>query len=238
MSDFVNVRGTYYPPGTAPQSHIDFVLGYQKANPKLAGQDWQSSWWGQPDVQAVPSANVLWGRRPDVMGRYGRKDRMETLGYPFDTRTMGNLLSAYRDAKEINPSMPNISPEQFTRLALEEGRSNFGYNQWDTNNKQQQELVKKLEDMGYDRYSAGFAAAVLDRGNTSKRLNRDFFELWNGAGPAARDYNTRIKQGMYSVEHPDNQKLKEFIRTKIAPKSRAELDESWMDNPLMGDMYG
>lgn len=237
MSDFVNVKGTYYKPGQAPKSWVDFITEYQRNNPQLAGQDWQSSWWGQPAEAPIPKANVIFGRRPDLMNTYKRKDRMETMPYAFDKTTMGSLLDAYRDARAINPSMPTLTAEQFTRLALEEGRSNFGYNQWDINNKQQQALVKKLEEQGYDRYSAGFAAAILDRTNTAKRLNRDFFEVWNGAGQKARNYNSRMQKGMYSIDHPDNQQLRDFIKNRIAPAQRGEVDETWMDNPMFGDEY-
>jgi hypothetical protein len=64
--------------------------------------------------------------------------------------------------------------------------------------------------------------------------------VWNGAGPKARNYASRIQKGMYSVEHPDNQQLREFIKYRISPEKRSEVNFSTFDNPLMTgeDFYG
>lgn len=237
MSDTVRVKGAYYQPGQAPQSWVDYVTQWQATRPDLAGQNYQTSWWGQPAEMDIPKESVIYGRRPDLENKWKRKDRMETQPYAFDMGTMFNLLSAYKHARELDPTMPNISAEQFTRLALEEGRSNFGYNQWDVNNKKQKALVDALEKEGHDRYSAGFAAALKDRADTAKRLNRDMFEVWNGTGAKARAYRERIKKGMYSVDHQDNQELRSFIKNIVSPQQTSMLDETWMNNPLMGDGY-
>lgn len=42
---------------------------------------------------------------------------------------------------------------------------------------------------------------------------------------------------MYSIDHPDNQQLRDFIKNRIAPAQRGEVDETWMDNPMFGDEY-
>ena len=44
------------------------------------------------------------------------------------------------------------------------------------------------------------------------RLKQDFYQGWNGAGPAAKDYAKRIEEHKYAVEDPRNQALTEYIR--------------------------
>lgn len=229
------IKGGYYPPGSAPKEHIAQMEAMQKLYPNQYQGNWQSSWWGQPFTKEVPESQVIFGRRPDVAKR-----SMETMKMGFDTETMGNLLDAYRNAQTIDPTFPKLSYDQLLRIALEEGRSNFGYNEWDVNNKKLQGVVASLKQLGHDDYSAGFAAALKEKYDTAKRLGRSFEEVWNGAGPKARNYASRIQKGMYSVEHPDNQQLREFIKYRISPEKRSEVNFSTFDNPLMTgeDFYG
>lgn len=228
------VEGGYYPPHKVPRAHLEDVLAVQRSNPLKYKGDPVSSWWGQPRYKAIPEQDMLWGRRPDL-----KTGGMETLRKGYDKETMGNLLDAYRNAQALDPKFPKLTPEQLTRMALEEGRSNFGYNEWDVNNKKLQKVVNSLKELGHDDYSAGFAAAIKEKYDTAKRLGQPFEQLWNGAGPKARAYYDRIQKGMYSVDHPDNQQLKEYIRNRITPQRRSEADMmdvydnvASLDNPL------
>jgi hypothetical protein len=113
------------------------------------------------------------------------------------------------------------------------------YNEWDFNNKKLKGVVDSLTSLGHDEYSSGFAAAIKEKYDTAKRLKRPFEEVWNGAGPKARDYYKRIQRGMYSVEHPDNKQLKEYIRNRITPQQMSEATMyDGLDNPLMADAEG
>lgn len=231
MPKTYQVEGGYLPPDKYTQGWLAQTLAVQKSNPNLYKGNPVTSWWGQPKYKEVPEENVIFGRRPDL-----KTGKMETLTKPYDMETMGNLLDAYRNAQALDPKFPKLTAEQLTRLALEEGRSNFGYNQWDVNNKKQQQIVKDLTAIGHDEYSAGFAAAIKDRYDAAKRLKRPFEEVWNGAGPKAKEYYQRIQKGMYSIEHPDNKQLREYIRNRITPQKVSEADVyDGLDNPLMSN---
>lgn len=233
------VEGGYYPPHKVPQAHLQSVLAVQRAQPDKFKGNPVSSWWGQPRYKEVPEQDMLWGRRPDLT-----TGGMESLRKGYDKETMGNLLDAYRNAQALDPKFPKLTPEQLTRMALEEGRSNFGYNEWDVNNKKLHKVVNGLKELGHDDYSAGFAAAIKDKYDVAKRLGQPFEQIWNGAGPKARAYNERIQKGMYSVDHPDNKEMRDYIKFRITPQQRSEADVyEGLDNPLMAgaegaDFYG
>ena len=233
------VEGGYYPPHKVPQDHLQSVLAVQRAQPNKYKGNPVTSWWGQPRYKEVSEQDMLWGRRPDLT-----TGGMETLRKGYDKETMGNLLDAYRNAQALDPKFPKLTPEQLTRMALEEGRSNFGYNEWDVNNKKLQKVVNNLKELGHDDYSAGFAAAIKEKYDTAKRLGQPFEQLWNGAGPKAREYYQRIQKGMYSVDHPDNKEMRDYIKFRITPQQRSEADVyEGLDNPLMAgsegaDFYG
>ena len=148
------------------------------------------------------------------------------MNTPYDRETLSNLLSAYRDAAKKH-GLKTLSPDELVNLALVEGRSNFGYNEYNTNNKRAVKIAKDLEAQGYDPYAAGFPAAILDKQMAAERLGVPFYQVWNGAGKAAKDYNTRIEQQKYAVQDPRNQQLRSFVYENLGvpmPRTVAEAD--------------
>ena len=127
---------------------------------------------------------------------------------------MGNLLAAYKDAVKHH-GIKELHPDDLANMALVEGRSNFGYNEYNNNNKKANKIVEDLIKRGHDPYAAGFPAALMDKQQTAERLGVPVYQVWNGAGKAARDYAKRIEQQKYAVEHPKNQPLRQFIRQKV-----------------------
>jgi hypothetical protein len=55
----------------------------------------------------------------------------------------------------------------------------------------------------------------------AKRLNVPFYQVWNGAGPKAREYAKKIEEQRYAVEDPRNKDLRDFIRQTIGYKDPA-----------------
>jgi len=199
------IHGGYYPPGTAPELHL---AAYKYAAKK--GLNLKSPEYYLPDTKEITKDNYIPARRVS----HKTKDGVETLDTGYDKETMGKLLDAYKVAHE-KFGVPMMNPKQLTAMALEEGRSNFGFNDFDENNKHAVNLHKALINQGFDPYAAGFPAAILDKQQTATRLNKPYFEVWNGKGVAARNYNQRVNKALDVVDHPKNQELKQFIQDKL-----------------------
>lgn len=211
------VKGGYYRPNTP--EYLNFAKGVDPATAwKAAGDIYL------PAQKAVRQENVIFARRANPENKFGTKDRMESLDYGFDKETMGSLLSAYKDAAKRH-GLPMLHPDELTNLALVEGRSNFGYNEYNVNNKKARKIAEDLVAQGHDPYAAGFPAAILDKQMTAQRLGVPFYQVWNGSGKAAREYNKKIEEHKYAVQDPRNQSLRGFISQAIGympPQQRAE----------------
>ena len=213
------VKGGYYKPNTP--EYLDFARGVDTANAwKAAGDIYL------PAQKSVRQENVIFARRANPENKFGTKDRMESLDYGYDKETLSSLLAAYKDAAKRH-GIPMLHPDELTNLALVEGRSNFGYNEYNINNKKARKIAEDLVAQGHDPYAAGFPAAILDKQMTAQRLGVPFYQVWNGSGKAAREYNKKIEQHKYAVQDPRNQELRGFISQSIGympPQQRAEAE--------------
>jgi len=213
------VKGGYYKPNTP--EYLDFASGVDTANAwKAAGDIYL------PAQKRVRQENVIFARRANPENKFGTKDRMESLDYGYDKETLSSLLAAYKDAAKRH-GIPMLHPDELTNLALVEGRSNFGYNEYNINNKKARKIAEDLVAQGHDPYAAGFPAAILDKQMTAQRLGVPFYQVWNGSGKAAREYNKKIEQHKYAVQDPRNQELRGFISQSIGympPQQRAEAE--------------
>lgn len=198
------IHGGYYPPGTAPKLHMAAYEYEARKGLKLKSPEYYL-----PDTKEITKDNYIPARR--VSNK--TKDGVETLDTGYDKETMSKLLDAYKVAHE-KYGVPMLTPDQLTAMALEEGRSNFGFNDFNEANKQAVNVYKGLIKQGFDPYAAGFPAAVLDKQQVADRLNKPLFEVWNGAGVAARNYNQRVNNALNVVDHPKNEGLKQFIQNK------------------------
>lgn len=178
-----------------------------------------------PVDKFVTRDNYISGRRADLGVKPAAKDRMETSDTGYDKETMRNLLNAYKEAAAMH-GLKTLHPDDLLTMALVEGRSNFGYNDYNVNNKRAYKIAETLREKGHDRYAAGFPAAIVDKQMAAERLGVPFYQVWNGAGPAARAYNQRIEQSRYAIEDPRNQGLRNFIRESMGYKDprKAEAD--------------
>jgi len=208
------VQGGYYKPGTP--EYENFLKGLE-GEIKKGVMPYGVHGVYMPKTKEIPEQNYIPARRANPKNKYGAKDRMETTDYGYDKETLGTLLNAYKTAAQKH-GLEMLHPDDLTNLALVEGRSNFGYNEYNQNNPRAAKIVKDLVAQGYDPYAAGFPAAIVDKQMQAKRLNVPFYQLWNGAGPAANKYAKRIETEKYAVEDPRNQSLREYIRQTIGYK--------------------
>jgi hypothetical protein len=178
-----------------------------------------------PVDKFITRDNYISGRRADLGVKPAAKDRMETSDTGYDRETMRNLLNAYKEAAAMH-GLKMLSPDDLLTMALVEGRSNFGYNDYNVNNKRAFNIAESLKEKGHDRYAAGFPAAIVDKQMAAERLKVPFYQVWNGAGPKAREYNQRIEQSRYAVEDPRNQNLRNFIRESMGQKPIGKVSEA------------
>ena len=211
MSDYYKVKGAYINPDSP--EYLPLLKGI------TPGVKYPVTGHGTfvPVDKNVQKNNYISARRADLSNKPAAKDRMETVDSGYDKETIGKLLSAYKDAAAAH-GLKMLSPDDLTAMALVEGRSNFGYNDYNVNNKKAFKIAQDLKDKGHDRYAAGFPAAIVDKQMTAERLGVPFYQVWNGAGPKAREYNQRIEKSRYAIEDPRNQTLRNFIRQSMGYK--------------------
>jgi len=151
-----------------------------------------------------------------------KKDGIENTAKKFDADKMKGYLEALRNARAIGMSIP--SPEHLAATALLEGRSDFGYNSYNTDNKQANALYNKLmgDPFFHSPKQAGFAAALLDKFQTAARLNIPEPKAWNGTGV---NKETGLSGDDYAAAHqstldtaipfPKNDKFLRFIKDNL-----------------------
>jgi len=150
------------------------------------------------------------------------KEGIESMPTYYHTGEMAQLLKTYKTAKGFGA--PDIPAEKLAAMALIEGRQDFGYNDWNRNNKRAVSLYENLINGGATLQAAGFSAAILDKYETAQRLKIPFETAWNGTGKSiwgktGKDYAGNIREAEKVLQHPKNQPLYNFI------KQRASVDE-------------
>ena len=185
-------------------------------------------------------ANPLNVYRADPTGRYGGKDRMETMPTVLDRTTIEDYIKAMRAGEPLG--VPQLTPQQLAQMLLTEGRSDFGYNQLNENNKKAVYKADLLQEMGHNRMPAEFAAALYDKQQLANRINRPLPEVWNGLGRSSltgrtgAQHNARFNQFGYAVDSPKNAELMNTINEayNYRPPVKQELGANEYANP-MGD---
>jgi len=217
--EYYNVKGSYINPESP-----DYLPLLKGINPNVKYPVLGHGTFVPVDKR-VHKDNYIAARRADLSLKPAAKDRMETVDTGYDKEAIGALLKAYKEAAAMH-GLKMLSPDDLTAMALVEGRSNFGYNDYNVNNKRAFNIAESLKEKGHDRYAAGFPAAIVDKQMAAERLKVPFYQVWNGAGPKARAYNQRIEQSRYAVEDPRNQGLRNFIRESMGYKNpkKAEAD--------------
>jgi hypothetical protein len=203
------IHGGYYPRGTEPEGHLSYYETWRDFDMHKKPDFVKTPEFYFPDVKEVPASQYIPARRPDKSTKTG----LETTNTGYDKETMGRLLDAYK-AAVVQHGVPQLTPKELTAMALVEGRSNFGYNDFDYNNPQAVKIQQDLVKQGFDPYAAGFPAAIMNKMQVADSLNKPYFQVWNGAGPEARAYNKRVENAMNVVDNPKNAQLYQFIQQK------------------------
>jgi len=210
------VHGGYYPAGSAPEEHLFGYERWRDLNMHKKPDFVKTPEFYLPDTKEIPASQYIPARRPDPANKTG----IETLNTGYDKETMGHLLDAYKTAVK-QYGVPQLTPKELTAMALVEGRSNFGYNDFDYNDPQAVKIQQGLIKQGFDPYAAGFPAAIMNKQQLADRLNKPYFQVWNGAGRDAVAYNKRVENAMDVVAHPKNAELYQYIQSKsdyVPPK--------------------
>jgi hypothetical protein len=201
----------------------------------------QSDGLGVGGVDMTPP-NPIDVYRADPTGRFGGKDRMETRPTRLDKTTIEEYIKAMRSGESLG--VPQLTPEQLAQMILVEGRSDFGFNALNSNNKRAVQKAKMLQDMGHDPMSSNFAAAIYDKQQLADRIKKPFQEVWNGTGRSAAtgrtgaQHNARINEFGYAVENPKNADLMNAIRQAYHYKLQKESENAMPATDQMGNTMG
>jgi len=135
---------------------------------------------------------------------------------------MRRHVEALRAAKEFGFSLPKevMDPKYLAAMALQEGRPDFGANNFNINNDRAIDVYNKLVPRFGDD-AATFVAAVYDKGETAARLKKPFPLVWNGTGvlrendgrlaASGKNYAARFPMFLKAVDQPKNAQLLGFI---------------------------
>ena len=190
---------------------------YADRFPGLVGKNW--------------SMSFLQGYRADPTNKHGSKTGLETRPTILNMRTMEKFLQAYKEARQQHPDIvPEISPQQFANMALNEGRDDFGYNSTapTVENKKSMKVFNDISAQGYGWEASGFISALIEKSQKAKELNKPFDEVWNGTGTSKDTNRTgaqnaqRMRQGMYATDHQLNKPLLDFIKYNLDPGESQE----------------
>ena len=226
----------------AAQPRFSFSVGPNAAKTAQNANAAQQNAYRE-DFKKNPNAYV-WGYRyyegkdPEVL----KKGQLETIRTYFPVAEMKPYLDVYKLAKG-KFGLPKITPEQFAAMALAEGRTDFGYNNYDVNQPHLQKLFAEVKNLapGISDEQAGFVAALKEKSDLAKKLNRPFDEIWNGTGRSdqgrtGKQHAGRVKKTRdVAVPHKQNEQLRKLIADSIA---RLEAQEAETVQAAKGGSIG
>jgi hypothetical protein len=159
--------------------------------------------------------NLVAGYQPDPTGKFGSKTGMSTIPHIFDKTEIQNYVKAMRAAEPLG--VRQLSEQELMAKLLTEGRSDFGTNYYDFNNKKANQIHQTLRDIGIDPMYATFPAAIYTTDISAKRHNVPFEHAWNGLGTSEEtgktgaEHNQKYQQFLPLVDNPLNNDLKQTI---------------------------
>lgn len=170
----------------------------------------------KPNLEGYIPPEFIPAYRPDVKGKYGGKEGLETQPTYFDKMQIQELVRAMRAGEPHG--VPQLPPEYLANLALREGRSDFGFNEMNAKNPRALQISKTLATSGeHEDHPSDFAAAIYDKMQTAMRLKKPFSTVWNGTGvnkmgQSGNQYTDQFTQGFGATMHPKNAELLNIIR--------------------------
>jgi hypothetical protein len=211
--------------------------GQPPTSPQIQAMKMASQYMGQgqkPNLEGYIPPEFIPAYRPDVKGKYGGKEGLETQPTYFDKMQMQEYVRAMRAGEPHG--VPQLPPEYLANLALREGRSDFGFNEMNYKNKKAADISKLLATSGQHEDSASdFAGALYDKMNTSMRLNKPFSTVWNGTGvndygQSGNQYTQKFTQGFPATMHAKNDALLQAIREAYNYKPPVQQEQTNMPN--------
>ena len=193
--------------GGAPMSHQQAM----QAVSQYTGQG-----MGKPDLTGYIPPDLIPAYRPDIKGKHGGKEGLETMPTYFDKMQLQDYVRAMRAGEPHG--VPQLPPEYLANLALREGRSDFGFNELNYHNKKAADISKTLATSGqHEDEASNFAGALYDKMNTAMRLNKPFTTVWNGTGvndygQSGNSYTDKFTHGFPATMHAKNEPLLAAIR--------------------------
>jgi hypothetical protein len=185
--------------------------------PHTLGMGYGAGLAGSGQSVDMTSPNPINVYRADPTGRYGGKDRMETMPTRLDKTTIEEYIKAMRAGQSLG--IPQLTQDQLAKMLLVEGRGDFGFNALNENNKAAMQKAALLNEMGHNRVASDFAAALYDKQQLANRINKPFQEVWNGTGRSGMtgrtgaQHNQRFNEFGYAVDHPKNAELMNTINS-------------------------
>lgn len=199
--------------GQPPQNPYPTTTTQQRALQQIGTQGGLGY---KPDLRGYTPPEFIPAYRPDIKGKYGGKEGLETQPTYFDKMQMQEYVRAMRAGEPHG--VPQLPPEYLANLALREGRSDFGFNEMNYKNKKAADISKLLATSGqHEDPASDFAGALRDKMDTSMRLNKPFSTVWNGTGvnkmgQSGNQYTQRFTEGFPATMHPKNEALLQIIR--------------------------
>lgn len=197
----------------------------------------------KPNLEGYIPPEFIPAYRPDIKGKYGGKEGLETMPTYFDKQQIQDYVRAMRAGEPHG--VPQLPPEYLANLALREGRSDFGFNELNYKNKNAANISKTLATSGeHEDPAADFAGALYDKMNTAMRLKKPFTTVWNGTGvndygQSGNTYTQKFTQGFPATMHPKNQELLNVIREAYENKPPMAPEATQMPNAdVMGNVTG
>lgn len=207
--------------------------GGQPPSTSLQQAGMQGGMGYKPDLKGYIPPEFIPAYRPDIKGKFGGKEGLETMPTYFDKMQIQDYVRAMRAGEPHG--VPQLPPEYLANLALREGRSDFGFNEMNYKNKKAADISKLLATSGqHEDEAANFAGAIRDKMDTSRRLNKPFSTVWNGTGvnkvgQSGDQYTQKFTEGFSATMHPKNKALLQMIQEayqnqpKVMPTQEAEM---------------
>lgn len=203
MAGLPHMQAGGKPPSISHQQAAQMAAKYNGMTPK-------------PDLRGYIPPDFIPVYRPDVKGKYGGKEGLETMPTYLDKMQIQEYVRAMRGGEPHG--VPQLPPEYLANMALREGRSDFGFNQINHHNPKAMNISKTLATSGqHEDPASDFAGAIHDKMATAMRLKKPFSTVWNGTGvndygQSGKQYTDAFTAGFPATMHPKNAALLAAIK--------------------------
>jgi hypothetical protein len=170
---------------------------------------------GQPEFYYNQDPAPVKYYRRGTVPKNTTKEGLETMPSEIDANAVKNWISVMRAGEKHG--VPQFTPEQLTAMLFKEGRTDFGFNQFNYRDPKSLEIYRNLVKEGYDPAAAGFGPAIYDAHTKAKKLGGEPSRYWFGTGVSedkqtSPQYVAGMQANMQYVNHPKNNALLKVIQ--------------------------